>query len=399
MDGAATVATFKYDGLNRRIIKTTSLTRDYYYSNKWQVLEERTGLPNANCPERQFVWGLRYTDDLIFRDRETSGSSSSVCLSLSERLYALHDYFHVTTLTNTAGTAVERYGYDAYGQPTVMTGTFGSRTSSLYEWETRYGAYRWDSESGLYHVRHRYLHPKLGRWLTRDPIDYQGGLNLYAYIGDNGITFVDSVGLFGIQVDFGAASYAEIQAEYQKLGITGRFFGYTYDPVIDEKRSRIPPDYPTFTYNKKSKVCYVCKKMDWRFKIKSRYVRTWSRGPWFRVAASGSSAAKRHEQLRIDVHKHYYQIWAIWEGKVNALRASGESYSECLEKIYEMQAQLDAHFAARWGYYSQKINEAQGVISREEAVIEEKAKDHWYFTRVAPVVVPGKDYILEQVVW
>src|SRR5262249_13146584 len=49
-------------------LEVTRLTgRHYYYSDSWQVLEERIGPTDA--PERQFVWGLRYLDDLVLRER------------------------------------------------------------------------------------------------------------------------------------------------------------------------------------------------------------------------------------------------------------------------------------------------------------------------------------------
>ena len=120
-------------------------TTHFYYSDKWQILEERKG--SSACTDRQFVWGLRYIDDLILRDRTTSSSSSVSSPSLDERLYVLHDYFSVTAVTNSSGSVLERYGYDAFGESRVMTSTFGSRSSSSYDWETRYDAYRWDLES------------------------------------------------------------------------------------------------------------------------------------------------------------------------------------------------------------------------------------------------------------
>ena len=91
----------------------------------------------------------------------------------------------------------ERYGYNAFGQLRVMTPTFGNRSSSSYTWETFFGAYRWDSETGFYQVRYRYLHPTLGRWITRDPIDYSGGINLYAYVENKTTNQVDWQGLAG----------------------------------------------------------------------------------------------------------------------------------------------------------------------------------------------------------
>ena len=159
-NGAATIATYRYDGAGRRVTKLVSInTRHYYYSNRWQILEER--LNAATTSDRQFVWGLRYADDLILRDCSTYSPS---------RLYVLHDYFNPTALIDISAAVQERYGYNAYGATNVMTAAFGTRASSSYDWETRFGAYRWDAESGLYQVRYRYLHPLAGVWLTRDPL-------------------------------------------------------------------------------------------------------------------------------------------------------------------------------------------------------------------------------------
>jgi YD repeat-containing protein len=52
--GGSTVATYRYDGQNRRTTKTTGgNTRHFYYSEKWQVLEERAD--SATTADRQFV--------------------------------------------------------------------------------------------------------------------------------------------------------------------------------------------------------------------------------------------------------------------------------------------------------------------------------------------------------
>ena len=42
--GGSTIASFAYDGTGRRIAVTeNSTTTDLYYSDEWQVLEERVG--------------------------------------------------------------------------------------------------------------------------------------------------------------------------------------------------------------------------------------------------------------------------------------------------------------------------------------------------------------------
>jgi hypothetical protein len=50
-------------------------------------------------------------------------------------------------------------------------------------------------EGGVYHYKARAYHPGLGRFLQTDPILYAGGMNLYAYVGDDPINFTDPLGL------------------------------------------------------------------------------------------------------------------------------------------------------------------------------------------------------------
>jgi len=162
--GSTTTAIYAYDGQNRRVTKVTgSTTRHYYYSSAWQILEER--LNTTTTADRQFVWGLMGIDNLILRDRG------------SERLYSLQDVFSCTAIADIAGTVQERYGYNAFGLSMVMDADFNVVSTSAYDWETRYDCYRFDSESNFYQVRYRYLHPTLGRWLTRDPL-YEPGFKL-----------------------------------------------------------------------------------------------------------------------------------------------------------------------------------------------------------------------------
>jgi len=182
--GTTVVETYAYDGANRRVSKTTvSNTRHYFYSDQWQVLEER--LDTSSSVDRRFVWGVRHVDDQILRDRDTNADGT-----LDERFYALHDHFSVTAIVNTSGAVQERYGYNGFGQPRFMTDNFVNSTSSK-QWETLFDCYRYDSQTGLYQVRYRYLHPRLGLWLSRDSKEYAGGINLYAYVSNDPINILD----------------------------------------------------------------------------------------------------------------------------------------------------------------------------------------------------------------
>ena len=196
-----TVAEFVYDGAKRRVVKKTYVsgslgeTRHFYYTDpqKWQVIEERresSGTISAN-PDRQFVWGRRYVDDFVLRDRDTDSNGS-----LDERLYGLQDgNWNVTALADTSGDIQERYVYSAYGTPRVLTPAFATRASSSYGVEVLYAGYRYDAESGIFYVRNRIYHPGLGCWMQRDPIGFADAMNLHEYSQSTPCSSSDPSGL------------------------------------------------------------------------------------------------------------------------------------------------------------------------------------------------------------
>jgi RHS repeat-associated protein len=54
---------------------------------------------------------------------------------------------------------------------------------------------QYHAPSGLYLTKYRAYDPKDGRWLSRDPIEEAGGINLYAYVGGNPVNYNDPLGL------------------------------------------------------------------------------------------------------------------------------------------------------------------------------------------------------------
>ena len=115
---------------------------------------------------------------------------------LDERLYYCTDAgCNVTALVTAAGTVVERYAYDPYGQPIFYDGSWGSQSSSSHGNAILYGGYYFDAETGFYHVRNRMYHAQLGRWHQRDPLGYVDGMSLYEYCGSGPIDGVDPSGL------------------------------------------------------------------------------------------------------------------------------------------------------------------------------------------------------------
>ena len=195
-EGDDTVAQYEYDGAKRRAIKETysggalDETRHLYYTepSRWQVVEERVDA--SSNPDRQFVWGLRYIDDMVLRDRDTTGDGS-----LDERLYGLQDAnWNLTSIADITGTVQERYLFSAYGIPLFLDSSFNNRASSSYAWETLFAGYRWDGESNLFQIRNRAYNPYLGMWLQRDPA--KTDTIFYAYVSENPAIYTDAFGLF-----------------------------------------------------------------------------------------------------------------------------------------------------------------------------------------------------------
>lgn len=188
-DSSATIATYEYDGLNRRIQKTVgSDTYDYYHSESWRVLEVRQN-GGAN-PLEQFVYDTNYVDALVMRwyDGDTDGiydgegGSDATDDDDGEQYYLYDASYNVIALLDKAGTALERYRYTPYGDRIVLDADFTADSDNT----TDYGQHRGfqglllDEESGLYENRARLLDPLTGRFVQRDPLGYPDGMNTYA---------------------------------------------------------------------------------------------------------------------------------------------------------------------------------------------------------------------------
>ena len=96
---------------------------------------------------------------------------------------------NVTDYVSETGEVVASYTYNAFGRTIAKSGTMADIFP--FRFSTKY----YDAEIGLYYYGYRYYSPELGRWLTRDPIEEDGGDNLYAFCGNNGVARADSHGL------------------------------------------------------------------------------------------------------------------------------------------------------------------------------------------------------------
>ncbi len=93
---------------------------------------------------------------------------------------------------------VETYRYSVYGEEDItdVRGSTISDSSVGNPW--RYQGKRVDKEIGLIYFGYRYYDPKIGRWLTPDPLGTIDGPNLYAYAHNNPMTYIDYFGLASV---------------------------------------------------------------------------------------------------------------------------------------------------------------------------------------------------------
>jgi len=187
-DGAV-LGSYSYDGLSRRTTQSVGGTTTHtYYSDAWRPLEER--LNNQTTAARQYYWGARHRDDLVRRDRATTSGGP-----LSETRYVLMDYFSPAAITDQSGTVKERYAFSAFGMRRILTPAFGDRATSECDFTFAFQGQFLDTESGFLNYGYRYYSPQLGRWLSKDPIEEEGGANLYGFAENNPVNEVDYLGL------------------------------------------------------------------------------------------------------------------------------------------------------------------------------------------------------------
>ncbi len=93
----------------------------------------------------------------------------------------------ITSLSSGAGALAQTYTFDSFGNQTASS---GSLTNPF-----QYTARESDPETGLYYYRARYYDPTAGRFLSEDPIGFDGGNNFYTHVENDPNNWTDPFGL------------------------------------------------------------------------------------------------------------------------------------------------------------------------------------------------------------
>ena len=165
----------------------TVATHTYVWDGDNIVLERIAFSDGTSCVYEYF-WG----PDMSGTEQGAGGVGGLLAESIDGVFY-LPCYDHngnIVRYVSESGAVAAEYVYDPYGGiaeesgPLASAFTFGFSTKPL------------DRETALVSYQRRFYKPAIGRWINRDPIEEEGGDNLYAFCRNSPSIGVDSLGLW-----------------------------------------------------------------------------------------------------------------------------------------------------------------------------------------------------------
>jgi RHS repeat-associated protein len=166
---ANATARFSYDGLGRRVEKVAGgVTTQWAYDGD-DIVKEVKGSTTS-----YLVHGPGVDEPLA----DTGSGFGLTGYYLADGLGS------IVAKADASGTVTLSRRYDAWGNLELGATTAG------YAFTGR----EWDPETGLYYYRARYYDPKIGRFLSEDPIGFEGGMSFYTYVGGNPARYSDPNG-------------------------------------------------------------------------------------------------------------------------------------------------------------------------------------------------------------
>jgi len=195
-------AEMKYDAVGRRLLRVVTnkgslngTTRFIWGGDPaWQCLEERDSSDDLVA---RFIYAPGYIDDLAVQERDLNSDED---FGDDDEIVYYHQntLFSVYALSDADESVVERYRYNAYGSSTVLDADFSDDADGLSDVDSPYvfTGRRLDAESGLMQYRNRCYSSLLGRFISRDPLQYADSFNSFTYARANPVLGLDPFGLW-----------------------------------------------------------------------------------------------------------------------------------------------------------------------------------------------------------
>ena len=163
---------------------------DYLYDG-WNVVQEEISAGEQTVC-KQFFWGL----DLAGTLQGAGGVGALMAVSVGSAFYfPVYDaYGNIVRYVDETGAAVAAFEYDDCGRTLARSGTMADEFPHGHS--TKYT----DRETGIVDYGLRTYAPHLRVWMTRDPAGERAGINLYEYLMNNAVTYIDGLGAVTVKV-------------------------------------------------------------------------------------------------------------------------------------------------------------------------------------------------------
>lgn len=165
--------------------------------------------PDAPASVKTFVW----SGNTIAEERDSTGATVTkrffaegeqrIGGSDAGNYYYTRDHLgSIREVTDSVGAMKARYDYDAWGNESVVAGNMNI--------DFGFTGHYYHQPSRVNLTMYRAYSAALARWLSRDPIGEQGGLNLYGYVRNEPLCYADPLGLWQATVGGGGELFGAI---------------------------------------------------------------------------------------------------------------------------------------------------------------------------------------------
>jgi len=178
---------FVYNAIGHRLQATrTGVITKYIYDAAGNLIAEANA---NNVITKYYIYGI--------------GLLAMVTNTGQVYTYHYNGTGSTVVMTSSSQGIVNRYAYDAFGNITNQQ----EPVPQPFKYVGQYGVMT--EPNGFLYMRARYYDPKVGRFISEDPIGFAGGdVNLYAYVQNNPITRIDPLGLWGLGLNAGGTAEA-----------------------------------------------------------------------------------------------------------------------------------------------------------------------------------------------